>query len=204
MNIWKYNLHLRVNEGDIMKKKIICLGDSLTQGYNIDYGKSWPEILSKKFNVINKGISGDTTIGMLSRYSKDVLEEKPSHIIVMGGTNDLYFNWPINQVLSNIVTMTRQSKYNDIQMIIGLPPISYNRENPIELYLDGEKHSLLLDDYREKLKTLCEFEGHSYIDFNEGLSRYHFFEDGLHPTEEGHNIMALNVLKILDNLIGSN
>jgi len=183
-----------------MGKKIVCIGDSITQGYNICTDKSWPAILGKNYDVINKGISGDTTAGMLARFIRDVVDEAPSHIIIMGGTNDLYFDIPMSLILSHIVAMTRQARYHDIKIIIGMPPLSYNKNKSFELYLDGDIHGQKIIEYREKLKTLSAFEMHSYIDFNEGLSASHFLEDGLHPSEQGHSIMAENAKKVLDQV----
>ncbi|MFT6707865.1 MAG: acyl-CoA thioesterase-1, partial [Flavobacteriales bacterium] len=53
-------------------KKLVTLGDSLTEGYNIDKLKRWTKLLHQKHNleIINSGISGDTTTGMLSRFSE--------------------------------------------------------------------------------------------------------------------------------------
>jgi acyl-CoA thioesterase I len=55
--------------------KIVCIGDSLTEGLGVDKQKSWPIILGElgKMVVINKGISGDTTSGMVSRFYQDVI-----------------------------------------------------------------------------------------------------------------------------------
>ena len=84
--------------------KLVCLGDSLTEGYEIDNNKSWTELLQKELNVevINAGISGDTTSGMLARCEKLLLEHQPSHLIIFGGTNDLWFGLKDEFILSNI------------------------------------------------------------------------------------------------------
>ena len=54
--------------------KIICIGDSLTEGYGVGRPENWVTLLNERSenDIINKGISGDTTGGMLARFQKDV------------------------------------------------------------------------------------------------------------------------------------
>ena len=77
--------------------KIVCIGDSLTSGFGVFKDKRWTELMIKnhKLNIINKGINGDTTTGMLCRFFDDVLSLKPSLAIIMGGCND-FISKPIN------------------------------------------------------------------------------------------------------------
>lgn len=76
--------------------KLVCLGDSLTYGYKVKPSETWPSLVKQKLNieVLNKGINGDTTMGMLGRYNFDVRSESPSHVILMGGGNDLIWECP--------------------------------------------------------------------------------------------------------------
>lgn len=183
-----------------MIKKIVCLGDSLTEGYNILENTEWPHLLADKYDVVNKGISGDTTFGMLSRLSRDVLDEMPSHMIVMGGTNDLFYETPILHIISQIATMTRHCRKHHIQVIIGIPPVSYDTTKSETIFVNGSDHSASLKEYRDALKNFCLEDGHLFMDFNEGLSEMDFLDDGLHPSEQGHKTMALNVLRILEDI----
>ncbi len=63
---------------------VVFLGDSITHGWNDDMGGSFPGL-----KVANRGISGDTTRGVLIRLEEDVLALDPSAIILLIGTNDL-------------------------------------------------------------------------------------------------------------------
>ncbi|MHA1719447.1 MAG: GDSL-type esterase/lipase family protein, partial [Promethearchaeota archaeon] len=85
--------------------KLVCLGDSLTEGYDIDLNQRWSDLLKENFNfeIINSGISGDTTSGMLARFHQMVVIHKPSHVIIMGGTNDLSMNLGDEAILCNIL-----------------------------------------------------------------------------------------------------
>jgi acyl-CoA thioesterase-1 len=76
--------------------KLVCMGDSLTFGFKMTRKNSWPQIVGEnlKIDVKNKGICGDTTAGMLSRFGREVVEEKPEYVLIMGGSNDLASQLP--------------------------------------------------------------------------------------------------------------
>lgn len=151
-------------------KKLVCLGDSITEGYMLDPQYRWSDLLSHKCDceILNRGISGDTTAGMLSRLYADVLIEKPSHVIFLGGTNDLSFNIDDNLILSNIHSIVRQLRYKNIEMILGIitpyfPSISYKENVPAkELLLRDRIHS-----FQNTLKQYALDEGRSIIDFSQ-------------------------------------
>ena len=63
------------------------LGDSITQGWGPKMGNSFPGV-----KVANRGISGDTTRGMLIRLQGDVLALNPKGVVMLLGTNDLEEN----------------------------------------------------------------------------------------------------------------
>ncbi len=56
-------------------------------------------------NVLNKGISGDLTSGMIERFSKDVVEEKADYVIILGGTNDIGWGFEPAMIALNLTTM---------------------------------------------------------------------------------------------------
>jgi lysophospholipase L1-like esterase len=63
---------------------VVFVGDSITQGWGDDMGGSFPGL-----KVANRGISGDTTRGVLIRIAHDVLRLKPRAVVILAGTNDL-------------------------------------------------------------------------------------------------------------------
>ena len=115
---------------------LACMGDSLTEGYEIDPKRRWTEIVASTLSVtvINSGISGDTTNGMLSRFHRMVIAQSPSHCIIMGGTNDLAHNLPDDLIISNIRAMTRHARHNTIATIIGIPtPVFHGMETAVAI-----------------------------------------------------------------------
>ena len=85
-------------------KTIVCHGDSLTEGSDLEKSYSWPDLVANKLslNVINSGIGGDTSGGLLSRFYQDVVRHQPDMVVILGGTNDLWWDVDINSILAKM------------------------------------------------------------------------------------------------------
>jgi acyl-CoA thioesterase-1 len=131
--------------GVILINMIVFIGDSITNGFPYSAKFSWVNLVAEKLQLdfYNKGINGDTTTGMLNRFQRDVLLLGPTHVIIMGGTNDAYNATNIDLVIQNIYTMIQLAIQHHIVPIVGLP-IPCN-EYSVEI---------LLDQYREKLRQI--------------------------------------------------
>lgn len=94
-----------------IKMKIVCIGDSITYGYNVDYNQSWIHPARQKtgYEIINCGINGDTSGGMLARFYDDVITEKPDYVHIMGGVNDIICINNADIVKPNIMAMISQT-----------------------------------------------------------------------------------------------
>lgn len=170
--------------------KLVCMGDSLTQGYGIALDRAWCNRLNNEsdFEVLNKGISGDTTGGMLARFMYDVVDNHPTHVFIMGGTNDIFMGLSNNEPIANIYAMVHQAKHYGISFVIGIPTKGY-------LNLRVESEDPLIGAYREALETFCIEHEYAYIDMASGMKQCDFLEDGVHPNEVGHNVMLKNFIK---------
>lgn len=176
-----------------MITKLVCLGDSLTEGYMIDLSRRWTDLLSKEvsFPIVNSGISGDTTAGMLARFSSDVLAHQPSHLIIMGGTNDLYFDLDDKYIISNIKAMLRQAKYHKIEYIIGIPTPVYPIQSASSgLFISEAKFIERIESYKKLLIAFAKGDGCPYIDFSVSMNKALMLEDGVHPNEMGQKEMV--------------
>ncbi len=176
--------------------KVLCLGDSLTEAYGIDPIYGWVNLLEEdlKAELINAGISGDTTAGMLARCENLLLKHEPSHIIILGGTNDLWFGLKDEYIISNIQAISRHAKYYGVEVLIGLPTLSYNLN---ELNFVQENYSECIRSFRNTLIHYCDLEEKLYIDFSLNMISDHFLDDGLHPNKTGQEVMKANALTIL-------
>ena len=104
-------------------KKVVCHGDSLTEASDLDKNYSWPNLVESKLNlnVINSGIGGDTSGGLLGRFYHDVVRHQPDLVIILGGTNDLWWDLEINLIQANIFAMACQAQFHNITPIVGFP-----------------------------------------------------------------------------------
>ena len=66
-------------------------------------------------------LGGDTSGGLLARFYPDVVRHTPDMVLIMGGTNDLWWDLDINLIQANIFAMTCQAEYHNIVPVVGLP-----------------------------------------------------------------------------------
>jgi len=191
--------------------KIVCIGDSLTYGYGVYKEKCWVDILRKSLSirVLNRGINGDSSSGMLSRSFRDVVENKPDAVIIMGGSNDFLAGYDLARVQENIIELIKEAEQFRIKPIIGI-------QTAIEEKLAMKKWSFDIDynginekirAYRNWITKYCEEKNIVYIDFYKALdeklqvmSEDEIYIDGLHPTEFGHKVMGNCAIEVLGDL----
>ena len=188
------------------KLKLVCIGDSLTAGYGVEESKRWSNLLSNELSieVINSGISGDTTAGMLARFNEMVVQHKPSHVIITGGTNDASMNLPENLIISNILSMTRYGKFHGINSIIGIPTPFYNTRNITEdnIFISNENLEIRIKSFQKNLKKFALNDNQYKIDFSLNMEPVYFLDDGLHPNEKGHENMMKIAKQKLKEILG--
>jgi acyl-CoA thioesterase I len=173
---------------------IAVFGDSLTAGFGLDPGQSFPDRLQKvlddagyHYRVANLGVSGDTTTDGVERIPS-VLAVHPSVVIVEFGANDGLRGLPVasaRQNLAKIVGTLRDAKVRVLLAGMTLPR-NYGPEyiRPFEqMYVDvAAKYGVA------RIPFLLEGVGG-----NPHLTQ----PDGLHPTAQGAEIIAHTVLKYL-------
>jgi lysophospholipase L1-like esterase len=191
-------------------KTIVCHGDSLTEGPDLAKNDTWPVLVQKALNInmINSGISGDTTGGLLSRFHADVIQYQPAMVIILGGTNDLWWDLSINTIQSNIFAMACQALHHGITPVIGLPlPLHVEAAKRQDMLVPVrgyerciEKMTELvraLSDSADKTEVQCLDFYHSFFDQQGDVLEKYFFEDGLHPNKFGHRLMAEKTVQLI-------
>lgn len=190
------------------RKKIVCIGDSITAGYGVETHQRWSNLLSSDLNidVINNGVSVDTTSGMLARFYEMAIKHEPNYIIITGGTNDLSLNLPDNLIIANLLAMVRSAKHYEIIPIIGIPTPFFNQgdftdESP---FIEASNLSTRIHSFQKTLKQFCLSDDQHFIDFSLHMHSALFLQDGLHPNEKGHLVMSENatssLMKIFNQL----
>lgn len=177
---------------------IICLGDSLTKGFRIPRKKVWTELAAAQtgHRLVNCGVVGDTTGGMLSRFRRDVLDRRPQMVLLMGGGNDILAGCPRGVPQSNIMSMVHQAYAHKIVPMLGLPIPS----DPASLRADWRTFAaqgidgVEMQAYREWLQNFAETFRIPVVDFYRPFADLpqlaDYLLDGVHPAENGHRLMA--------------
>ena len=114
--------------GDKDQRGLVFLGDSITQGWGNDMGGSFPGV-----PVVNRGISGDTTRGMLIRLRQDVLALNPTGVVLLMGTNDLEENAEPETIAGNVKLILAELKKHDPKMpviVCQVFPSSETKKRP--------------------------------------------------------------------------
>jgi acyl-CoA thioesterase I len=193
----------RVNERD-ERPVIIAFGDSLSEGFGVDQGKSFPDQLQQlldqsgyKYRVVNMGVSGDTTTGGLGRVSY-ALSMKPAVVILELGGNDGLRGVPVSTTKANLEKMIVQFQQGGADVLLAgmtLPP-NYGPD-----YISAFEHAYkdLAGKYKLKLIPFLMQDIALQLQSRPGLMQ----RDGIHPTAEGHTIIAATVFQSLKPLIAA-
>ncbi len=172
----------------------IFIGDSLTSGYGVPKNNCWVSKIIDYFNFngLNKGINGDTTASMLSRFEQHVIEYNPKLVFIMGGSNDLMLRRSINYIAGNIELMIKDAAKNNIKIIIGIPPfivgsMAYNLFSPLSNYSLIETE---LIELKNTIINLCNNLHINYIDFYSATeNKPNLYLDGIHLNIDGHYLL---------------
>ena len=162
---------------DSQGANIICLGDSLTSGEGAEPGRDYPAVLSGYLGreVINAGVSGDTTGDALKRIKKDVLEQNPRMVIVILGGNDFLQKLPEEETFRNLEKIVDLIQSGGAAVILAEVKTGLLKDP----YLGGFKRLA-----RQK-KTLLIPNILKGIIGNPGL-----MSDPIHPNARGYAVMA--------------
>jgi acyl-CoA thioesterase-1 len=182
------------------KKTIVFYGNSLTAGYGLSPSQAFPALIQKKidslglpYQVINAGVSGETSSGGKTRI--DWILRDPVDIFVLElGANDGLRGTPLSETKKNLQDIIDivKAKYPNIKLVFAgmeIPP------NMGQAYTT-EFRNIYTDLAAKNNMTLIPFllQG---VGGEPDLN----LEDGIHPNEEGHRIVAENVWKQLQKLL---
>jgi lysophospholipase L1-like esterase len=163
------------------QKAVVFLGDSITQGWGGGLGAAFPGI-----KVANRGISGDTTRGVLLRLREDVLVLDPSAVVVLIGTNDIADGAPPEIITSNLKLILAALKQHNPRMPIVLGqvfPSSASKTRPADQI--KELNLQYLAAVKNDPQIVAVDTWRLFADA-QGEARAAEFPDLLHPNEVGY------------------
>lgn len=174
-------------KGDFDLSRIVCLGDSITYGFPFGPRLSWTNYLVENTDheVFNEGINGNTTSDMLRRFNRCVVAHRPTHVVIMGGANDVIWRESYDRIVWNLNEMVELAIKNGIKPILGLPtPID---EPEMERRLARVRDWMVSYSQKYYLKIIDFFS--AFFD-ESGSIIEDYLLDGAHPTVEGYRAMA--------------
>ena len=171
------------------EKRIVLMGDSITEFWSTTNSEYF---IGKPY--LNRGISGQTTPQMLLRFRADVIDLKPSAVVILAGINDIAGNTgpvTLQMITNNIFSMVELAHANHIKVILCsvLPTYDFPwkpNQNPAQKVVDLNK----------MIKNYANAKGILYLDYfsamrdeRDGLKKA-YSGDGVHPNKLGYQIMA--------------
>lgn len=179
-------------------KTILFLGNSLTAGYGLQKSQAFPALIQQKldsldwnFEVVNAGLSGETSSGGLRRINW-LLKRKVDVLILELGANDALRGIYLELTKKNLQAIidSTKHKYPNAKIVVAgmLAPPNLGKE-----YTDKFR-SIFTDLTEDALLVPFLLKGVG------GVPELNL-SDGIHPTSEGHKIVAENVWKVLKPLL---
>src|SRR5580765_5539311 len=114
-NLWKERRTKWAGRVQQDHKAVVLLGDSITQGWGEDFSAWFPGM-----KIANRGISGDTSRGVLIRLKEDVLDLQPQAIVLLVGTNDLEEKAEPETIAENLKLILAEFARVDLHMPVVL------------------------------------------------------------------------------------
>ena len=178
------------------KNRIVFMGNSITE----EWKRFQPEFFSDN-KYINRGISGQTTPQMLIRFRPDVIDLRPTAVVILAGINDIAGNTgplTVKMIAGNIISMAELAESNGIKVIISsILPASGFSWSPIH---DPPPKILAINTI---IKNYAEKNGMTYLDYyssmvndQEGLKKEYGLDE-VHPNKKGYEIMSILVEKAI-------
>ena len=181
-------------------KTIVFFGNSLTAGYGLEPTEAFPALIQKKidslklpYKVINAGVSGETSAGGNGRIEWILQQPVDVFVLELGG-NDGLRGIPTAETRRNLQAIIDKvkAKYPDAKIVIAgmqMPP------NMGHIYT-AEFRNIFPDFAKKNNIALIPF----LLQGVGGEAKLNL-EDGIHPTAEGHKILAENVWDMLEGIL---
>ena len=183
---------------DDVRPKIVCLGDSLTAGLGLVEMQSYPSLLQQKvnedgyeFEVVNAGVSGDTSAGGLRRLDW-ALQENVRVLIVALGANDGLRGLSVSDMKENLSKIIETAQGRNVLVILAgmeAPP-NYGTEYAASFRQAYREIAL---HYRVLFLPFLLDKVAGVASLNQS--------DGIHPNPQGAAIVADNVWAVLKPLL---
>jgi lysophospholipase L1-like esterase len=194
---------------------VVFLGDSLTNGFQQGPGFFPPRYYpftnllesslrqelrklghKKDLVVVNQGIDGDSTLGMLRRYNHNVSSEKPDIVLIWGGINDLSARISPPIVFQNLVQLAENTlEIKAIPILLSIAPV-------IDIHFNEK-----IKELNKQIQNYCVSKSLMYIDLfsilvdsNSNLAEK-YSNDGVHLSDLAYKKITSLLFSVLMGVI---
>lgn len=183
----------------VQDENIVFLGDSITWMY--DLAKYYP---NRK--VINSGVDGEFTDGVLENMDSRVYKYNPSKVFILIGTNDIYKGKTIDEITENVDKIVKNIKKNRPHCQIyleSLYPINATNNEKIHMDMVKNRTNKFIKQINKKYKIIAKENNITYIDMysklldDNGNLNIDYTKEGLHLVDEGYDVVTKEINKYL-------
>ena len=206
----------------VAKEVIVAIGDSITQadthwtvlghkntiqgGWVTRIGSILNENFPDEYEIINKGINGDTAYGVLNRLNRDVILLKPDIVIIAIGTNDIFGNLGIapnstpefyQTFMTRIFDKLKLDLPDTPVFVMGMTTVlrKYAHMKFGNFLPPQQELQTIFNEYNNILEELAQNFKFFYVDLpsqwpGDVEARWKFYADGIHPNDAGYDLMA--------------
>lgn len=186
-----------VENANYAKGQNVFIGDSITDLYHLD---EYYSDLDKA--TYNRGIGGDTTIGVLDRLDVSLYQIAPSNIVLMIGINDINCGYLEDDIVARYTSILDNIKSNlpsSKLFVMSILPMHDSMPD----YVDLDKNTAIIISINSKIKVLAEDRSYQYMDLfslvkddNNRLIKA-YSEDGIHLNDAGFRVWTDLVKPVL-------
>jgi acyl-CoA thioesterase-1 len=179
-------------------KKIVLVGDSLTEGYGVTREQAYPALVQKmadqdgkSWKIINAGISGSTSSSAASRV-KWALKDKPDLLVLALGANDGLRGVPVKTMEENLnkaLSLCKQAKVKALLVGMRLPP-NYGAD--------------YVKSFAAVFPRVAKKQGVAFMPFllERVAGRPELNQmDQIHPNEKGHALIAEQMYSVIQKAL---
>lgn len=192
---------------EVIDLTFVALGDSLTAGY-VPYAPMNPmdhvfpytayldnAVIAEQSKrgwehvhctFVNRGVNGDSTKGMLSRFDSEVASLEPDYVIVWAGINDLFLGFPLDEIMGRLQQIYSKAREHGIEPV-ACTVTSITSESPVVVRI-VELNALIRGYCTENHVPVADL--FNALSDRSGLLLENFSSDGVHLNADGNRRVA--------------
>ncbi len=182
--------------------RVVFLGDSITDAWRLN------EYFTGR-DFVNRGISGQTTLQMLGRFTQDVTALKPKAVLILAGTNDIARGIKPSSIEDDLAMMGDLAKAYGIAAVFAsiLPVSDYHKGEDARFEMTKTRPPAVIKQINTWIQDYCRRQGFTYLDYYaamvdpSGQMISDMADDGLHPNAKGYRVMAPLALDALNRAL---